>query len=226
MLGILGIFNVLCAKSDTVMKNINNLMRGVGLLVTVVFFAVTLTSLPNYAARHFAIKSGIRPAGAIVVLGGGVWKGDMLDDASLRRTVFGIELYKRDLAPILVFSGPARSDGPTRSEAAIRAELALGMGVPRNAIVIDEKSNTTNEESIGISHLLTMRGIQSILLVTDSLHMRRADYLFKRVGMGVYPAPSDVFPVAATSSGDKLLLAFRVAQESAALIYYRLAGYI
>jgi uncharacterized SAM-binding protein YcdF (DUF218 family) len=100
------------------------------------------------------------------------------------------------------------------------------MGIPRNAILIDQDSNTTREESIDISHLLAMRGIQSILLVTDSLHMRRSTYLFKRAGMEVYPAPSDNFFEAATSPRDKLLLTFLIARESTALIYYRLAGYI
>jgi uncharacterized SAM-binding protein YcdF (DUF218 family) len=207
-------------------NNIDRIMGGVGFFVAAVFLVTTLTPVSNYASAHFAISPDIQPSGAIVVLGGGVWKGGMLDDESLRRTVRGIELYKTNLAPIIIFSGPARNDEPNRSEAAVRTQLALTMGIPRDAIIKDDAANTTREESVRISRLLKSRDIHSILLVTESLHMRRAIYLFERSGMQVYPAPSDNFTVAANSSGERLQLSTRVIEETAALIYYRLAGYI
>src|SRR5204863_292266 len=144
----------------------NRIMGVIGALVTVTFVAMTLTPIPNYVSGHFAIKPMIRPAGAIVVLGGGVWKGDMLGDASLRRTIYAIELYEEHFAPVIVFSGPQRSDVPTKSEAEIRMQLALTMGLPENAIIKEESAKTTREESIRISNSLRTQGIHSILLVT------------------------------------------------------------
>ena len=187
------------------------------------FLTTTLTSIVNYASAHFAIEPIAKPSGAIVVLGGGVWKGGMLDDESLRRTVRGIELYKTNLAPLIVFSGPSRGE---RSEAEMRTQLALTMGVPQNAIIKHDTAHTTREESIQISETLKSRDVHSILLVTESLHMRRALYLFQRTGLEVYPVPSDNFTEAATSTRGRLELAVRIAEESAALIYYRIAGYI
>jgi uncharacterized SAM-binding protein YcdF (DUF218 family) len=207
-------------------KNTDRVMRDVGVLVVVIVLTTALTPISNYASAWFAIKPLLRPAGAIVVLGGGVSKGDMLSDPSLRRTIRGIELYKANLAPIIVFSGPSRYDVPTKSEAALRTQLALTMGVPRDAIIIEENANTTREESSRISKRLDTRNIHNILLVTESLHMRRASYLFKGAGMEVYAAPSDNFSVAATTPGDRFQLAARIIEETAALIYYRLAGYI
>jgi uncharacterized SAM-binding protein YcdF (DUF218 family) len=201
-------------------------MGGVGFLVAMVFLATALTPISNYASAHFAPKPIIRPSGAIVVLGGGVWKGGMLDDESLRRTVRGIELYKRNFAPIILFSGPPRDDDTGRSEAEVRAQLALTMGVPQDAIIKDDAANTTREESIRIPRILQSHDIHSILLVTESLHMRRSIYLFERAGMEVNPVPSDNFTVAASSPGDRIQLAARIIEESAALIYYRIAGYI
>jgi uncharacterized SAM-binding protein YcdF (DUF218 family) len=209
-----------------VIKNIDRVMAGVGIAVIVIFLVIALTPLPNYASGHFAIKPMIRPAGAIVVLGAGVLKGDMLDDASLRRTVYGIELYKANLAPLIVFSGPERGDVRTRTEAEMRLRIAGNMGVPEKAIIKEERALTTKEESIYISKVLQSQNIHSILLVTESMHMRRASYLFERAGMEVYSAPSDNFSIAATSSGDRLFLATKMAEETAALIYYRLAGYL
>jgi uncharacterized SAM-binding protein YcdF (DUF218 family) len=208
-------------------NNISRVMGGLGFFVAVVFLATALTPISNYASAHFAPRPIIRPSGAIVVLGGGVWRGGMLDDDSLRRTIHGIELYKANLAPVIVFSGPPRGENdPSQSEAELRTQLALTMGVPHDAIVKDDAAHTTREESIRISGFLQAHGIHSILLVTESLHMRRAVYLFERAGMEVYPAPADNFSVAADAPGGRLQLATRIAEETAALIYYRLAGYI
>lgn len=204
---------------------IKNCLRSLGLFVVLSFLGVVLTPVSNYTAREFAIRPDIKPSGAIVVLGGGVWKGGMLDNESLRRTVHGIELYKNNLAPTIIFSGPASDQEPEVSEAAVRAQLALTMGVPRQAIVEDALANTTREESIRISGILHSLNIDSILLVTESLHMRRAAYVFERAGIAVSPAPSDNFYIAAISSGERLRLSARIAEETAALTYYRLAGY-
>ena len=61
------------------------------------------------------------------------------------------------------------------TEAELRTKLALTMGVPRDAIIKEEKANTTREESIRISAQLASRGVHDILLVTvDAL---RADHV-------------------------------------------------
>jgi uncharacterized SAM-binding protein YcdF (DUF218 family) len=210
---------------DVVIKNINRVIQYAGVLVLVSFLSVTLTPISNYTGAHFAVRPHIQPAGAIVVLGGGVLRGGMLNDASLRRTISGIELYKANLAPFIIFSGPTR-DVPANSEAALRKRVAVNVGVPENAIIKEERAHTTEEESTYISQALQGRNIKTILLVTESLHMRRATYLFERAGMEVYPAPSDNLSIAATSSGDRLTLTIRIAEEASALIYYRLIGYI
>jgi uncharacterized SAM-binding protein YcdF (DUF218 family) len=190
-----------------------------GVFVILIFLTTVLTPIVNYAGERFAVKSVIQPAEAIVVLGGGIRKGGMLNEQSLRRTVRGIELY-------ILFSGPASQEDPNAIEAQARAQLALSMGVPEAAILRDDRANTTREESIRISRILQGLGLHRILLVTESLHMRRSVYLFERAGLEVLPAPSDNFPVAATNAGERLRLAARIAEETAALIYYRVAGYI
>ena len=150
----------------------------------------------------------------------------MLGAASLQRAVYGIELYEKNLAPLIVFSGEQRSGDTNLSEAEVRSELALTLGVPKQAILKEEVANTTREESIRISKALASRYVHRILLVTESLHMRRARQLFEREGMEVSPAPSDNFALAAGSPEERLRLTSRVFEETLALIYYRMAGYL
>ena len=198
-------------------------IRGLGLFTLVVFLIASLTPVPNIIAARIQAAEVLQTSDAIVVLGAGISKGVLKDD-SMRRTIRGIELYKRGLAPLIIFSGDERRNEPT--EAAVRAEMARALGVPQEAIVTLDRSRTTREESIRTANLLRQRNAKRITLITDSLHTRRAKRMFERVGLEVYPAYSADYVVAMTSPRDRLWLSMRVAQESVALIYYRLAGYI
>jgi uncharacterized SAM-binding protein YcdF (DUF218 family) len=104
--------------------------------------------------------------------------------------------------------------------------MARALGVPDEAILTLDTTQTTREESIQTADLLRQRKAKRITLITDSLNTRRAKLLFERVGLEVYPAYSADYVVAMTAPRDRLWLSMRVAQESLALIYYRLAGYI
>ena len=85
---------------------------------------------------------------------------------------------------------------------------------------------TTYQEAVFTADLLRPRRVRKILLVTESMHMRRAKLLFEKAGLAVLPALSDRNFEAAVAPQDRLMLIFRIAEETAALIYYRIAGYI
>ena len=202
------------------------IFRGLGLLTVAACLAFAFTPIPNLAAARFGLVPDKAPADAIVVLAAGLLHGGLLDDDSLRRTVAGIDLYKKNLAPIVVLSGHGNRDEPLLTEAEQRSKLAQSMGVPAEAILKEETANTTQEEAIKISRLLMHRGLRKILLVTQSLHLRRAKLVFENTGLEVFAVPSDDYPTAATSPSGRLWLAARLVEESTALLYYRLAGYI
>ena len=69
-------------------------------------------------------------------------------------------------------------------------------------------------------------GVQSILLVTDASHMRRARALFERAGFTVRPASTDEGVLVAGRPEDRLRLVRVVGQELVALGYHRLFGYL
>lgn len=203
------------------------IIRGLGVVTVITFIVVTLTPAGNAVGRRIAVISPrLQPADAIVVLGAGLLGGGALNEESMRRAIAGIELFKKGMAPIIVFSGTARPDSSGLTEAEVRAKLAESMGIPPGAIFKEETANTTREESIHIGKTLRGRNAVKILLVTESLHMLRARHVFERAGLDVQPAVSADYPALLRSPGDRLWLAMRIAQESSALIYYRLAGYI
>jgi len=130
---------------------------------------------------------------AIVVLGAGVVeKGslrpvDQLSGLNMQRTLCGTDLFAQGRAQKLVLSGGDGTifgEGPT--EAVEMKRLALRVGVPESAILLEEQARSTYENAVGTRRVL---GGTSILLVTSASHMPRAAALFRKQGFEVTPAP-------------------------------------
>jgi uncharacterized SAM-binding protein YcdF (DUF218 family) len=181
------------------------------------------TPLANALNAWMAGAPRLEPAEAIVVLArGGVDADGVLTNASLRRTLLGVTLYRNGLAPLLVFSGGISPDG--LDEAAVRAALAGGLGIPAGAVLTASPVRSTRDEGAVVRRLLEPRGIRRILLVADPVDMPRTRAVFERVGFAVLPAPT-------ASSGpsdpeSRLSLLRDLAVEMLGLVYYRLAGHI
>ncbi|MBI3454449.1 MAG: YdcF family protein [Candidatus Rokubacteria bacterium] len=166
----------------------------------------------------------LEPGDAIVVLGAGGVRGDgTLSDSSLRRAIHGILLYQSGLAPLLVLSGPAGSEGPPEAE--VRAALARRLGVPAEVILTEASGHTTREEAAALGAVLRSRGVRRVLLVADWEGMGRARGLFERAGLAVLPAPDEARGWSGTPEG-RLKIMRLVLQEALAGLYYRVAGYL
>ena len=202
--------------------------RATGTLVVAFFLASVFTPGPSVLGYWTSVLPGVGPADAIVVLGsGGPTPPGILDGPSLRKALYGIRLYRRGLAPLLVFSGGA-DDGDQRGEVSLRVELARELGVPAEAIVAETSRRagdepTTHGEAVHVQKMVAGRGIRTVLLVTDSQHMRRARRLFERVGFSVLPAPIDEISLDASSPEERLKLMRWIGQEWFARLYYAAA---
>jgi uncharacterized SAM-binding protein YcdF (DUF218 family) len=159
-------------------------------------------------------------ADAIVVLGGGAYEPCGCNLSSIRRTDLAVRLFRGGRAPRLLFTGGSNSDTGGVAVAHYMANLARAQGVPPDAILEEDRSRTTAENAIFASRLLRSRNARSILLVTDSLHMRRADESFSNLGFTIERASVPQACVSA-SNVDMLLYALH---EYAGWCVYRLRG--
>jgi uncharacterized SAM-binding protein YcdF (DUF218 family) len=65
------------------------------------------------------------------------------------------------------------------------------MGVPKQAIWLEDQSQNTYENALNCASLLKSRGITRVILVTSAMHMPRSVALFRKQGIEPIPAPSD-----------------------------------
>ena len=192
-------------------------LRVAGAATLVLFALSAFTPLPNALCRHALVAPDPRPAQAIVVLGATMTPDGMLSASSLRRALHGILLYRRGLAPSLVFLGPHNDSG--HSQAEVRAALAVECGIAPEAILTVEERWTTRDEARGVRDLLAPRGVRRILLVTGAMHMGRARWLFERAGFEVLPAPLPDASCESVGPESRLGLTMSLVQEWLARVY-------
>jgi uncharacterized SAM-binding protein YcdF (DUF218 family) len=136
-----------------------------------IFIFVGLCAAAIFGASvYLSPQDSTSPSDAIVVVSGG---------QTQTRAKHGVELYKKDLAPKIIFSGAALDDGP--SNAKEMAALARRSGVPDDAIEIDEDAKTTYQNAVNTKRILEESEGKSIILVTSPYHQRRAYITFKKV---------------------------------------------
>jgi uncharacterized SAM-binding protein YcdF (DUF218 family) len=134
--------------------------------------------------RYLYYKDEIKPADVIVILAG----------EETERVEYGVKLFREGWARkdrIILAGGPLVWK---YTHASLMKEHAISLGVPKKAILLEDKSRTTEEDAIFTKEIFKKYGYKSCILVTSPYHSRRATKIFRKV-MGdevtVFSAPSE-----------------------------------
>ncbi|WP_253273665.1 YdcF family protein [Collimonas arenae] len=141
--------------------------------------------------------AGLHDAQAIVILGGGrlgnapeYGAADEPNYWTLARLRYGAKIYRQTGLPILVSGGSP--EGWPSSEAEMMANsLREDFSVPVKWL--EDVSDNTEQNALFSAEILRRAGVGRILLVTDALHMSRAQILFEKTGLEVVVAPTVFF---------------------------------
>lgn len=113
----------------------------------------------------------------VVVLGCRVLPDGSAGPALVRRVAEGARLVREGRAGRLVLSGGQARSGVSEAGAAL--PHALEAGTPREVIVLEERSRTTEENAREVASLLGDREL-AVLVVTDAYHVPRSVRLFRK----------------------------------------------
>lgn len=116
-------------------------------------------------------------ADTIIVLGSGLRRDGRPGDALFRRSVWASMVYERGLADTIICTGGV-GEGKPRSEADACREVLESRGVPADVILLEEQSTSTEENAIYARQLMEENSFEDAILVTDSFHMLRANWIF------------------------------------------------
>ncbi len=127
-------------------------------------------------------------ADVIIALGAGLRRDGRPGPALTRRSQQAAALWREGFAPRVLCTGGQAENYP-RTEASACREILLAQGLPTAAILLEERSRSTEENAIYSRQVLDELGLTSIVLVSDSYHMLRAGWLFRQRGFEPYVSP-------------------------------------
>jgi uncharacterized SAM-binding protein YcdF (DUF218 family) len=133
--------------------------------------------------------------------------------------VLATDLFAAGRASRILFTG-GRPGGMPCSTAEVMARFAERLGVPAGSMLLETASRNTRQNAELSASVLNAIGVRRVLLVTDRLHMRRAEACFRAMGFEVERAS---VPVTETSNTALLYHGFR---EAVAWWYYSWRGWI
>ena len=165
------------------------------LLLVVLFWLVGVAAYITWVGQ----RDDARPADAIIVLGAAAYdaKPSPVFEERIRQ---GIDLYRRGLAPKLIFTGGYGGVGARFSESQVARRYALRQGVPDKAILIESLSRNTHDNLRQASLLMQQHQLHDVIVVSDPLHMARALRISKELGIRAVgsPTPTSRFRTFAT----------------------------
>ena len=159
----------------------------VGFLILLLFAVLGFVGLA-WQIVSYGYSSFDSHADAALVLGAAAW-GQKPSPVYRERITEAIALYKSGRVRYLVFTGGTPQSGyPAEGEVGRR--FAIENAVPPAAILVETTSRTTWQNLANTKELLASNGIQTVLLVSDPLHMRRAMAMAASLGLQATPAPT------------------------------------
>jgi uncharacterized SAM-binding protein YcdF (DUF218 family) len=123
-------------------------------------------------------------ADALVVLGGGLEPDFTLPAVARSRVERAVEAFEAGIAPRIILTGRCSltaEPGPV-TEARAMADAAVGLGVPPDALLLEEVARDTLGNAYFVRELfLKPRGWSSIRVVTSDFHLSRAAWCFRKI---------------------------------------------
>lgn len=158
---------------------------------------VALSLARSVEWKYSTLPSGTK-ADVIVVLGGGTEPNipprSMVEmNSAGDRVTYAFKLYQEGAAPTLILSGgnidflEESSSTPAQNMAGMLEML----GVPEDALILQDKSENTEQDAMYSCKIIQEQGFEKVILVTSAFHMPRSVALFEAQGCKVIPAPAD-----------------------------------
>lgn len=150
------------------------------LLLYLVFTGISIVSFGNIDQKE--------QADAAIVLGAGA--SDSAVSAVYRERIHhGIWLYENGYADYLILTGGI-GQGNTLSDAYVAKQYAISRGVPEDVIFIEELSTITEENLENAKVIMDDHSMDTAIIVSDPLHMKRAMLMAKDYGISACSSPT------------------------------------
>lgn len=194
-------------------------------IAAVVYLGLFETPMLWTIAAPLTVVETPRKADVIIVFAGGAGESGNAGGGYQERVRQAVELYVAGYAPRLIFS-----TGFVYSfrEAEVMRGLAIDLGVPDDAILLETRASSTYENVVFSRDIARRYASRTALLVSSPYHMRRALLTWRRQApdIEVVAAPVTGSQFYSHGVGANVQQIRGIVWEYAAIVFYRSKGWL
>jgi uncharacterized SAM-binding protein YcdF (DUF218 family) len=147
-----------------------------------------VSGVPLLQMAFFGTTDYRRPADAVVVFGARVRSDGAGSLTLVNRVRKASELYREGFADTIVMTGGIEPTG--FDETIVMRDLAVQLGVPSDAIILDPGGHNTNASVANTVRIFRDNGAHRILAVSQFYHLPRIKLAYARVRVDVWTVPA------------------------------------
>ena len=125
----------------------------------------------------------------VAIVLGAATSGEEVSPVYCERINHGIWLYENGYVDYLILTGGV-GEGNEKSDAFVAKQYAVENGVPEQAILIEERSTITEENLEYAKAIMDAHSMNTAIIVSDPLHMKRAMLMANDYGITAYSSPT------------------------------------
>lgn len=144
-------------------------------LAVIILLSIEILVVWQMAGRFLVVDQQPEKTDVIIVLSGELKP----------RMDLACELYAKGYAPYLLVSGSATETVPGAKQ---MKDYAIKKGIPSEAIITEEFSESTYDNALYTHEIMGQHGLKSGIIISSECHMRRTKILFDRTynGSGIH----------------------------------------
>ena len=152
------------------------------LFVSIGFIATAISIL------SYGEKDEKQAADVAIVLGAAL-DYNTVSPVYRERINHAITLYNEGYVKYIILTGGI-GEGNIYSDAFIAMEYAVSKGVPKDVILLEEKSTITEENIFYSKEIMDKNNLETAIIVSDPLHMKRAMLMAEDYGLKAFSSPT------------------------------------
>ena len=154
-------------------------------IIFVILIGVFATSI---SIVNYGKKDEKQSADVAIVLGAAL-SYNTVSPVYRERINHAINLYNEGYVKRVILTG-GMGEGNIYSDAFIAMEYAHSKGLPKEAILLEEKSTVTEENIIYSKEIMDKNDFKTAIIVSDPLHMKRAMKMAENCNLTAFSSPT------------------------------------
>lgn len=156
---------------------------GMILVFIILYIVGNIASICLFSAKDQKCK-----ADAAIILGASTYHGEV-SPVYQERINHGVTLYRDGYVKKLIVTGGV-GEGNFESDASAAKRYAMLQGIPETDILTEDTSTITQENLENAKLIMEEYKLDTAIIVSDPLHMRRAMLLADDAGIKAYSSPT------------------------------------